>query len=412
MLSASLAVPGGVAAAARAWMRLDLVENTVEGPAFDRCQVEATREPGQAARWRLFYGEARDDASGGWTAVRTSSGCAQVRSTHRGKPPWSWRGAPYLLVDVTLGNVGLTGREVHAEAELSLRRLTGFSPGGAPVYETTAQQRILALPADGSAVIPILIATAKEADEFRVRELLLRFQADVAGSAPAAEYGELAIAADVPRAEIFLDGGPVGRTWEEGPVVLGAVRVGEREILVEDASGRQARAVARVDKGRRTSVSLTLLKDIAGTVNGLRPLGPNRQGAEELWREKDGVIVVRIPGGALQMGSPEAEGEPSRASPAHRARRQLAHGQDRGDVGSVPAVSERDARSTASQVAGLGHARGLPRLRRYLGAGQCVLRLGRRPASHRGRMGARGAGGRRTAIPLGKHLRPLALQHA
>jgi len=168
-------------------------------------------------------------------------------------------------------------------------------------------------------VVPILIATAKETDEFRVRELLLRFRASAAGSGPPVEYGEVAVAADVPRAEIFLDGGPVGRTSSDGPVVLGAARVGEREVVVRDASGREARAVARVEKGRRTSVSLALMKDAPASADGLRPLGRNPQGGEEFWREKDGAIVVRIPGGEFQMGSAEAEGEPPER-PRHAVR--------------------------------------------------------------------------------------------
>jgi len=87
--------------------------------------------------------------------------------------------------------------------------------------------------------------------------------------------------------------------------------VGEREVIVQDASGREARAVARVEKGRRTSVLLTLIRGSRDSADGLRPLGRNPQDGEEFWREKDGAIVARIPGGEFQMGSPEAEGDPS-----------------------------------------------------------------------------------------------------
>jgi formylglycine-generating enzyme required for sulfatase activity len=53
------------------------------------------------------------------------------------------------------------------------------------------------------------------------------------------------------------------------------------------------------------------MKGPPASADGLRPLGRNPQGGEELWREKDGAIVVRIPGGEFQMGSPATEGEPS-----------------------------------------------------------------------------------------------------
>ncbi len=305
-----IAASGVLARAAPVWTRLELVENTAEGPAFDRCQIEATLEKGQAARWRVFYGEARADADSGWSAIRSSSGCAQVGSEDAATT-WTLRGSPYFLVDVAQGQASVSGREVLIEAVFSVQRLTGFAQSGAPAYETRTEKRTLRVPQGGSAVVPILVATEKETDEFRVRELLLKFRASAAGSRPPVKYGEIAVAADVPRAEIFLDRGPVGRTSSDGPVLLGAVRVGEREIIVQDASGREARAVARVEKGRRTSVSLTLMKGSPASADGLRPLGRNPQGGEEFWREKDGAIVVRIPGGEFQMGSPDTEGDPS-----------------------------------------------------------------------------------------------------
>jgi iron(II)-dependent oxidoreductase len=97
------------------------------------------------------------------------------------------------------------------------------------------------------------------------------------------------------------------------------VRTGGREVIVQDPSGREVRSVARVEKGRRTSVSLTLMKGASESAEGLRPMGRNPQGVEEFWRKKDGTIVVRIPGGKFQMGSPEGDGEPPER-PQHAVR--------------------------------------------------------------------------------------------
>src|SRR5262245_17832748 len=236
---------------ASVWTRLDLVENTAEGSGFDRCEIEETLQKGQKARWRVFYGEARADSGSGWSPIRSSSGCAQISSE---ATTWTLRGAPYFLVDVILEPTGVVTRDVLIEARCSVQRLTGFAEDGAPVYEARTEKRTLRVPEGDSAVVPILIASDKEIDGFRVRELLLKFRARAADPKPQAAYGEIAVTADVPRAEIFLDGGFAGRTSSDGPVVLSAVRPGEREIIVQDASGREARALGRIQKGRRTSL--------------------------------------------------------------------------------------------------------------------------------------------------------------
>src|SRR5262249_61089687 len=171
-------------------------------------------------------------------------------------------------------------------------------------YGGRSERAPLRLSKDDTVTVPILVASPKETDEVRVRELLLRLRAT--GSRSRAEYGEVAVAADIPRADILLDGGIVGRTSSEGPVVIAPVRVGEREVVVRDSSGREARATARVAKGSRTDVRLALLP--APPASGParpRPLERNAQGSEEFWRERDGAIVVWVPGGESRMGSPD-----------------------------------------------------------------------------------------------------------
>jgi hypothetical protein len=181
-------------------------------------------------------------------------------------------------VNVRLAPVAASEHSVRIEASLAISTLAGFTETGAPAYEEKVEKRTLWIPAGRSALIPVLIATQKERDAFGVRELLLRFRAGESSADGRADYGEIAVTADMPRASILLDGGFVGRTSSEGPVVLGAVRTGDREVIVRDPSGREARSVVRVKKDRKVVASFALLPNSTGIENTpRRPLGSNAQ---------------------------------------------------------------------------------------------------------------------------------------
>ena len=123
-----LAACGGAprpAAGAPVWARLEVVENTAEGPAVDRCEIDGVVDERGTRRWRLFYGEVHADSGTDWAPIRARSGCAEIAS-EEAPDPWVLRGSPYLLVDVALGLAAASAGEVRLEASLTTRRLTGF----------------------------------------------------------------------------------------------------------------------------------------------------------------------------------------------------------------------------------------------------------------------------------------------
>ena len=299
------------------WVRLELVENSADGPAFNRCELEETLNTHHSGHSSAFFGLAEADAARGWKPIRPQSSCETIASNSSSNV-WTLGGSPYLLVDVTLKPTAISDKEVRIQVSLLVRRLTAFGKDTKPIYDERNETRELVVPVNTSTIVPVFIANQRETEAFDARELLLRFL--IGGSQPRFDYGEISVSADVPRAMIFIDGGLVGRTSSDAPFVLDPVTTGKHEIAIMDASGRETRTVIQVEKGSRASVSLTLMpKSMSAGPSGLRSLGRNPQAAEEFWREKDGAIVVRIPGTEFRMGSAGGKGE-ANEHPQHPVR--------------------------------------------------------------------------------------------
>src|SRR5262245_3460371 len=73
------------AAGAPVWAHLQVVENTAEGSAFDRCEIDGTVDDGGTRHWRVFYGDVHAGSGTDWAATRARSGCAEVASEEIGR---------------------------------------------------------------------------------------------------------------------------------------------------------------------------------------------------------------------------------------------------------------------------------------------------------------------------------------
>jgi formylglycine-generating enzyme required for sulfatase activity len=295
-------------------VQVELLENDLHGQPVKRCGAEGQLDKRKRNEWCFLYGEVAAERQGDWEGIRSRSRC------HEG-PCASlvldgWRGNPYMNIDVSARPAGSISSDAGVEVSISLQKLAGFTCEGRPIYQQSRNMRALITEKKSELFVPLLIADAKENEAFGAREILLRWNARYLFSPVA--YGKIHLATDVPRADVLLDGGSVGRTSEAGLIILENVIAGTHEVSVRDFAGREVRKAVRVEKDRTAEVTLNLLGPaLSALPSGLLRLDKNPQGQEEFFRKKDRALVVRIPEGSFEMGSSAGDGEPAE-HPQHR----------------------------------------------------------------------------------------------
>jgi len=295
----------------RVAVRLEALATPMTAAAANACTASREIVVGVNGSFWALVGQVHPDADRAWSVADSEIRCGTSAFAGTEPRPNGFSGVPYVKIEASITPqksvtpLTRSGTASDLAVLLTVRKLSGFSATGQPVYGEVAQRRRFTIESGEDALVPVLAADPREEGEFRIREVMLRIDARPV-SAPATDYGHVSIRSDSAGAEIFLDGGLVGRTSHDKTAFLRNVRVGDHEAQIREASGRVARQMVHVPK------DLTVLVAPGASVapNRLVVVGKNDRGYEEYRRNRDGAVMVKIPEGEFHMGNLDTEGHP------------------------------------------------------------------------------------------------------
>lgn len=299
-------------------LELEVKANRLDGCTDCGCRARGALELRGREKWWFAFGLVAPSEGGGWTAVGAPIHCGPGTFNRVSAAFHESVGVPAVILDMSATVATADEGWFDLKTSDRIRTITGFDQRRNPSYSVSKRHRTLSFDGSEEMVLPVYLADGAGREAFRADEVLLNLRANVLYRAPTISYGSISVSADVPGAEVHIDGGLTGRVAEGRPIVIENISAGAHTVLVRDFAGRSAERRVEVKSGEITRVALDVLElKSAAASNSLVTISANPQGYDEYWRTGDGAMMVRIPAGEFLMGSDKPRA-PEDEKPQHR----------------------------------------------------------------------------------------------
>jgi hypothetical protein len=220
-------------------MRMEVTANPLSARPVERCEQAADVVLGTKQKWWASFGEAQSGPDHGRAMTRAPLRCGPGSLVDAAASAHGAGASAAFAFEISVYFGRIEDGVQKMEVTVASRRVSGFAGTAEPSYEESTVKRLLTAEQTEDYFMPLAIVGAAERSQLDAGELFLHLRI-VPRHDSGASFGTVMVRSDSPGAEVLVDGGVVGRVPDSGVQTLRNLPVGEQELKVRDAAGREA----------------------------------------------------------------------------------------------------------------------------------------------------------------------------